>query len=100
MLCCCRGPNKSKKVAVWGIITITWGVLLILIAIIIPIVLKNVLRSQIPSNVAVSKENQEQWDALPGKFNIEVIKRVYLYNCTNPEDVSECSYSCSSYLNV
>ena len=87
MLCCCKGPNKSKKVAIWGIITIVWGVLLILIAIIIPIIFKSVLRDQIPTSVAVSKQNQDQWDALPGKFNIEVIKRVYLYNWTNPEDV-------------
>jgi hypothetical protein len=60
----------------------------VLIAIVVPIIINNSIESEIPASVAVSKENEDQWDSLPGKYNIEVIKQVYLYNITNPEEVS------------
>lgn len=56
------------------------GAILILVAIVVPILINNTIESQIPGEVAVSKQNEDQWDSLPGKYNIEVIKRVYLYN--------------------
>jgi hypothetical protein len=53
---------------------------LVLTAIVFPIVIHNALADEIPSSVALSKENEDDWNALPGKHNIEIIKEVYLYN--------------------
>lgn len=86
---CWRNTKKSKKVFIWGIIAIIFGVLLVLTAIIFPIVIHKALSDEIPSSVALSKENEDDWNALPGKHNLEVIKEVYLYNWTNPEEVRE-----------
>ena len=58
-----------------------------LTAIFVPIIINNTIEDEIPAQVAVSKENEEEWDALPGKYDVEVIKRIYLYNWTNPEEV-------------
>lgn len=85
---CCKNTSKPKKMAIFGGVTMGVGILLLIVAIVFPLVITRVLEEQIPPSVAVSKQNEEQWNALPGKFDIEVIKRIYLYNCTNPEEVS------------
>lgn len=85
---CCKNTKKSKRLFIFGGIAIAIGVILMTVAIVVPIIINNTIENEIPAQVAVSKENEDQWDSLPGKYDIEVIKRVYLYNCTNPEEVN------------
>jgi ABC-type microcin C transport system permease subunit YejE len=68
-------------------VMITIGVILVITAVVIPIVIHGVLRTSIPPQVAVSKENEETWSALPGKYDVEIVKQYITYNCTNPEEV-------------
>jgi hypothetical protein len=68
-------------------VMITIGVILVITAITVPIVIHGFLRTEIPAGVAVSKENEETWSALPGKYDVEIVKQYTLYNCTNPEEV-------------
>jgi len=85
---CWSNTKKSKKVAIWGAIAIVCGVVLVISAIVFPIIITNTLHEEIPPTVAISKENEDSWNELPGKHNIEIVKQIYTYNCTNPEDVS------------
>lgn len=68
-------------------VMITVGVILVITAIVVPIVIHGFLRTEIPPGVAVSKDNEETWSALPGKYDVEIVKQYTLYNCTNPEEV-------------
>lgn len=56
-------------------------------AIIIPIIIHHKLETDIPPSVAVSKDNEEVWSALPGKYDVELVYKYNTYNCTNPEEV-------------
>lgn len=83
----CLGASRNKKLGVCGIVAIVAGVVLITGAITLPILLNNVVRSEVVPSVAITKENQDQWDFIPGPENIEVIKDTYIYNWTNPDEV-------------
>jgi len=83
----CLGASRNKKLGVCGITSIVVGLLLITGAIVVPIVFNNVMRTEVVPSVAVTKENQDQWDFIPGPENIEVIKETYIYNWTNADEV-------------
>lgn len=70
-----------------GGIAIAAGAVLILIAIVVPIIIHGILEDKIPAQVAISKNNEDVWSALPGKYDVEIIKKYIVFNCTNPEEV-------------
>ena len=77
----------SKKMCVCGGVSLAIGVILLVAGITLPILINNEIREQVPLEAAVNKVNQENWDDVPGPFNVEVVKWTYLYDWTNQEDV-------------
>ena len=41
----------------------------------------------INSNVAMSQANEANWKSIPGSKNVVMTQNVYVFNCTNPDDV-------------
>ena len=79
--------GSPKKRIVCGGISIAAGVILLTIGIALPIIISNAVRGGVTPLVAITRDNEEQWDDVPGPFNIEVTKNIYVYNWTNPDEV-------------
>lgn len=78
---------SNKKKGWCAGVGIALGLVLITSAIVLPIVINNAVKDEVVLATAISSENQEQWDSIPGPYEIDVIKYTYVYNWTNPDDV-------------
>ncbi len=83
----CRSASKEKKLCAWGWVALSAGVILLVIGISIPALINSELKDEVVKGVAVNKENQEQWDNVPGPYNVSVVDSYILYNWTNPDEV-------------
>ena len=80
------GLTKTQKYAICGSVAIVVGVIFLAVGITLPILINKGLRSQVPVEVAVSQENEENWSEVPGDLGVNVVKWTYVYNWTNPQE--------------
>ena len=79
----CKNMSKSKKMGICGGVALSIGIILVVVGITLPIIINKGIREEVPLSAAVNKENQENWDDIPGPFGIDVVKWTYLYDWTN-----------------
>ena len=62
------------------------GVLLIVLAIILPIYIESVIKSKAEDQVIMGTQNFQLWGVIPGQSEVDMKRFYYLYNLSNPDD--------------
>lgn len=86
MCCCCK--TRSAKFKSCGIAAAISGVALLALGISWPFILKPIVMSAASDSTALTKDTQDLWRGIPGKYNISITRATHLYNCTNRDEVS------------
>lgn len=77
-------PFKFKVVATG---TCCLSVLFINVAIFTGIIIQNIVNRKINDQLVITPSNIDVWGEVPGKYNIQVIRNISLFNILNPEDI-------------
>ena len=77
-----------KKFKCWGWCLVIAGVILIIDACFTPKVMEAVITSQAQKAAQLTAANEADWRGIPGTYDIDILWKHYLYNCTNYEEVS------------
>ena len=79
--------NKIKKLKIFGICTLTTGIILFIVAFALPLIFSALMTAVIKSSVRPSPSNVDRWKSIPGVMNLKILKKFYTFNCTNKDDV-------------
>jgi hypothetical protein len=79
--------SKQRKMGICGGVSLAIGVVLLTVAIVFPILINKAIKEDVIPSVAITKENEENWDDIPGPYGFKVLMETYVYNWTNPDEV-------------
>ncbi|CDW87257.1 cd36 family protein [Stylonychia lemnae] len=79
--------KRSSKFKCCGIASIVIGLILIGVGIGWPFIIDSLVKSQSKDQAALGKDNMDKWKDIPGKYDIQLNRKTYLYNAINREDV-------------
>ena len=63
------------------------GVILVGLGISFPFIMQAMIKHGAKDGAALTSANENMWKGIPGNFDILIVKKNYVYNCTNRDDV-------------
>lgn len=85
-MCCCI-KSRSKKFKACGIASVATGVVLLGLGIGWPFIMAPLVIKGAKDATALTRDQQDMWRSVPGKFDINIERHTYVYHCTNRDDV-------------
>ena len=79
--------KRSSKFKCWGICTLVTGVVLLAMGIAMPFIIKALMVPGAKEGAALKSENADQWNGIPGNFDIGVYRDITVYHCLNRDEV-------------
>ena len=81
--------KKQMKHKCCSICSIVCGVILIVIAGVVPYIMNNLIVSGAKKAATLTQEKEPYWNGIPSMYEIGINERHYMNNCTNIQDVSK-----------
>ena len=79
--------KRSSKFMCWGICALTTGVVFFVLGLCFPSIINSLLVPGAKEGAVLQASTEDKWRGIPGKLDITIERKTYLYECKNRDDV-------------